>query len=61
MTDIRGNGDSQGIMEDEYTTQELSDAYPLLAKYGCVNSSRATVPSRFRYGRYSSMAGTGNS
>ncbi len=24
--DMRGNGDSQGVMEDEYTTQELQDA-----------------------------------
>ena len=28
--DIRGNGDSQGIMEDEYTTQELSDAVEVI-------------------------------
>ncbi len=28
--DIRGNGDSQGIMEDEYTAQELSDAVEVI-------------------------------
>ncbi len=27
-TDMRGNGDSEGLMEDEYTPQELSDAAP---------------------------------
>ena len=29
--DMRGNGDSQGIMEDEYTEQELSDAEATIA------------------------------
>ena len=29
--DMRGNGDSQGIMEDEYTDQELSDAEATIA------------------------------
>ena len=24
--DMRGNGDSEGVMEDEYTQQELEDA-----------------------------------
>ena len=28
--DIRGNGDSQGIMEDEYTAQELNDAVEVI-------------------------------
>ncbi|MDF1729198.1 MAG: CocE/NonD family hydrolase [Sulfitobacter sp.] len=28
--DIRGNGDSEGIMEDEYTPQELADAVEVL-------------------------------
>jgi len=29
--DMRGNGDSQGIMEDEYTEQELSDGEAVIA------------------------------
>jgi uncharacterized protein len=29
--DMRGNGDSDGIMEDEYTSQELSDACEVIA------------------------------
>lgn len=29
--DMRGNGDSQGIMEDEYTEQELQDAEAIIA------------------------------
>ncbi len=29
-TDLRGNGDSDGLMEDEYTIQELSDACAVL-------------------------------
>ncbi|MCB1461721.1 MAG: CocE/NonD family hydrolase [Nitratireductor sp.] len=29
--DMRGNGDSQGIMDDEYTTQELQDACDVIA------------------------------
>jgi uncharacterized protein len=29
--DMRGNGDSQGLMEDEYTPQELSDACEVIA------------------------------
>jgi putative CocE/NonD family hydrolase len=29
-TDMRGNGDSQGLMEDEYTQQELDDACAVL-------------------------------
>ena len=29
--DMRGNGDSQGIMEDEYTQQELDDAVHTIA------------------------------
>lgn len=29
--DIRGNGDSQGLMSDEYTEQELSDAVEVIA------------------------------
>ena len=29
--DMRGNGDSQGIMEDEYTDQELIDAEATIA------------------------------
>ncbi|MEP2640994.1 CocE/NonD family hydrolase [Roseobacter sp.] len=29
--DIRGNGDSEGIMEDEYTPQELADAVEVIA------------------------------
>lgn len=29
--DMRGNGDSQGLMEDEYTEQELSDACAVIA------------------------------
>ncbi|MEM8579360.1 MAG: CocE/NonD family hydrolase [Pseudomonadota bacterium] len=29
--DIRGNGDSHGLMEDEYTPQELSDAVEVIA------------------------------
>lgn len=29
--DIRGNGDSEGIMEDEYTAQELADACEVIA------------------------------
>jgi putative CocE/NonD family hydrolase len=29
--DMRGNGDSEGIMEDEYTEQELSDAVAVIA------------------------------
>ena len=28
--DIRGNGDSQGLMEDEYTAQELNDAVEVI-------------------------------
>ncbi len=28
--DIRGNGDSEGVMEDEYTPQELSDAVEVI-------------------------------
>ena len=28
--DIRGNGDSEGLMEDEYTPQELSDAVEVI-------------------------------
>lgn len=28
--DIRGNGDSEGVMEDEYTAQELSDAVEVI-------------------------------
>ncbi|KIN61756.1 X-Pro dipeptidyl-peptidase family protein [Sulfitobacter noctilucae] len=28
--DIRGNGDSQGVMEDEYTPQELADAVEVI-------------------------------
>ncbi|MEM6886883.1 MAG: CocE/NonD family hydrolase [Pseudomonadota bacterium] len=30
--DIRGNGDSEGLMEDEYTAQELSDAVEVIAQ-----------------------------
>ena len=30
-TDMRGNGDSQGLMEDEYTAQELQDAMDVIA------------------------------
>lgn len=30
-TDIRGNGESQGLMEDEYTVQELEDACEIIA------------------------------
>ena len=29
-TDMRGNGDSDGIMDDEYTTQELQDAIEVI-------------------------------
>ncbi|WP_295316044.1 CocE/NonD family hydrolase [Roseobacter sp.] len=29
--DIRGNGDSEGLMEDEYTAQELTDAVEVIA------------------------------
>ncbi|MEK9733110.1 MAG: CocE/NonD family hydrolase [Paracoccaceae bacterium] len=29
--DMRGNGDSEGVMEDEYTQQELDDAYDTIA------------------------------
>lgn len=29
--DMRGNGDSQGLMDDEYTAQELSDACEVIA------------------------------
>ena len=29
--DMRGNGDSEGIMEDEYTAQELQDACDVIA------------------------------
>ena len=29
-TDIRGNGDSEGLMNDEYTPQELSDAVEII-------------------------------
>ena len=29
-TDIRGNGDSEGLMHDEYTPQELSDAVEII-------------------------------
>ncbi|WP_102225060.1 CocE/NonD family hydrolase [Acidimangrovimonas sediminis] len=29
--DMRGNGDSEGLMEDEYTAQELSDACEVIA------------------------------
>lgn len=29
--DMRGNGDSQGVMLDEYTEQELDDAYQVIA------------------------------
>ena len=29
--DMRGNGDSDGVMEDEYTQQELDDAYTTIA------------------------------
>ncbi|MEL7099886.1 MAG: CocE/NonD family hydrolase [Pseudomonadota bacterium] len=29
--DIRGNGDSEGLMEDEYTPQELADAVEVIA------------------------------
>lgn len=29
-TDMRGNGDSDGLMEDEYTTQELQDAVEVI-------------------------------
>jgi uncharacterized protein len=30
-TDMRGNGESQGLMADEYSVQELEDAYSVLA------------------------------
>ncbi|RUM97402.1 CocE/NonD family hydrolase [Pseudaminobacter arsenicus] len=30
-TDMRGNGDSEGLMEDEYTEQELQDACDVIA------------------------------
>ncbi|SHI78851.1 CocE/NonD family hydrolase [Wenxinia saemankumensis] len=30
-TDMRGNGDSEGLMEDEYTAQELQDACDVIA------------------------------
>ena len=30
--DIRGNGDSEGVMEDEYTAQELNDAVEVIAQ-----------------------------
>ena len=30
-TDMRGNGDSEGLMEDEYTSQELQDACEVIA------------------------------
>ena len=29
--DMRGNGDSEGLMEDEYTAQELQDACDVIA------------------------------
>ncbi|MEO1694151.1 MAG: CocE/NonD family hydrolase, partial [Pseudomonadota bacterium] len=29
--DIRGNGDSEGVMEDEYSPQELADAVEVIA------------------------------
>ena len=29
--DIRGNGDSEGLMEDEYSAQELQDACDVIA------------------------------
>jgi uncharacterized protein len=29
--DMRGNGDSDGLMDDEYTAQELADAYDVIA------------------------------
>ena len=29
--DMRGNGDSEGLMEDEYTPQELADACEVIA------------------------------
>ena len=30
-TDMRGNGESEGLMDDEYTQQELQDAYDVIA------------------------------
>ena len=42
--DMRGNGDSQGLMEDEYTEQELNDGVevinwrsPRLVQWQCWN------------------------
>ena len=32
--DMRGNGDSEGVMSDEYTPQELQDACDVIARAG---------------------------
>ena len=40
--DMRGNGDSQGIMEDEYTQQELDDAVHTIA----VSYTHLTLPTK---------------
>jgi len=41
--DMRGNGDSQGIMEDEYTAQELADAVEVINWIAAQNWCGGTV------------------